>query len=71
MLANDELRVAMAHLVGEFYPVIQRYYRDIAGIMGAVTAARQWLPMVAARQPGRCPTVRAAAAVAPAHLTGQ
>src|SRR6266511_2768935 len=36
----------MAHLVGEFYPVIRRHYRDIAGTTGTANTVRQWLPMV-------------------------
>jgi hypothetical protein len=53
MVANDRLKPAMAQLVGEFYPVIQRHYREIAGAMGTAHAVQQWLPMVKLLEPGR------------------
>jgi hypothetical protein len=28
LVANDSLKLAMAHLVGEFYPVLWRHYID-------------------------------------------
>jgi hypothetical protein len=53
MVANDSLKPAMAQLVGEFYPLIQRHYRDIAGTTATAHAVRQWLPTVKPLGPGR------------------
>jgi hypothetical protein len=40
MVANDRLKLAMAQLVGEFYPVIRRHYREIAGTAETAKAVR-------------------------------
>jgi hypothetical protein len=53
MVTSDRLEPAMAQLVAEFYPVIQRHYREIAGTTGTAEAVRQWLPMVKPLGPGR------------------
>jgi hypothetical protein len=52
LVANDRLKRAMAQLVEEFYPVIQRHYREIAGTTGTAAAVRQWLPMIRPLGPG-------------------
>jgi hypothetical protein len=52
LVANDQVKRAMAQLVEEFSPVIRQHYRDIAGTMGTANAVRPWLPMVQLLGPG-------------------